>query len=332
MDISNKNIIYTYVPPEIDWECNRDYYLIDLICMIYSVRVFKNKFKYKKIKLYTSTELKNFFDNTDYFDEVIDIEYNKTFFKNQIQGICAKHTMFKVFTAAEQTEPFIHIDADLVINDETFFSNVTKPIIFSFIENVINVDTPSIKDGYYNLYFDAFKKTIKVLDEAEWSQMGNFTPTNAANCSIFGCDDTSLCKSFKRTWEFFINNNEKLLKVKDINLALEQYYQFSFLLEDKRFYNDIHTFDDDLKTGHLLIGEYDDEIKQCKTCEDVNIDIYSKVKHQFTQSKAVHLSGMRWTMYYKILICTLLKELDSDILNKVSDSFGYFKWMDYKIN
>jgi hypothetical protein len=49
------------------------------------------------------------------------------------------------------------------------------------------------------------------------------------------------------------------------------------------------------------------------------------------ESKAVHLSGMRWTLYYKILICSLLKELDSDILNKVVDTFGYFKWMDYKI-
>ena len=49
METFNKNIIYTYVPPEIDWECNRDYYLIDLICMVYSVRLFKNKFKYKKV-------------------------------------------------------------------------------------------------------------------------------------------------------------------------------------------------------------------------------------------------------------------------------------------
>lgn len=332
MDISNKNIIYTYIPPEIDWECNRDYYLIDLICMIYSVKLFKNKFKYKKIKLYTSTELKNFFDTTDYFDEVIDIEYNKQYFKNQIQGICAKHTMFKIFTAAEQTEPFIHIDADLVINDENFFTGITKSVIFSFIENVINVDTPSIRDGYYSLYFDAFKKTIKVLDESEWKQLGNFTPTNAANCSIFGCDDTSLCKSFKRTWDFFINNNEKLLKVKDINLALEQYYQFSFLLEEKGFYTDIHTFNDDLKTGHLKVPEFDDEIRQCKKCELMDKDIYYKIKEQFTKSKAVHLSGMRWTIYYKVLICSLLKELDSDILNKVANTFGDFDWINYKMD
>jgi hypothetical protein len=331
METFNKNIIYTYVPPEIDWECNRDYYLIDLICMVYSVRLFKNKFKYKKLKLYTSTELKNFFDTNDYFDEVYDIEDNKEHIKNQIQGICAKHTIFKIIAAAEQTEPFIHIDADLVINDKNFFLDVTKSVIFSFIENVMTNDSPTEKDGYYELYFNAFKKTISVLDESEWNQLGKFNSNNAANCSLFGCDDTSLCKSFKRTWEFFINNNEKLLKVKDINLALEQYYQFSFLLEEKSFYTDIHTFDDNLKTGYLMIPEYDSKIRTCNDYELLESIIFSKLKLHFLESKAVHLSGMRWTLYYKILICSLLKELDSDILNKVADTFGYFKWMDYKI-
>jgi hypothetical protein len=129
-----------------------------------------------------------------------------------------------------------------------------------------------------------------------------------------------------------MNNNEKLLKVKDINLALEQYYQFSFLLEDKRFYTDIHTFDDDLKTGQLKVPEFDVEIRQCKKCELMNKDIYYKVKEQFTKSKAVHLSGMRWTIYYKVLICSLLNELDSDMLDKIVNTFGYFDWINYKVD
>jgi hypothetical protein len=331
MDVSNKNIIYTYVPPLIDWEFNKDFYLIDLISMIYSVILFKKKFKYKKLILYTSTELKVFFDNNNYFDEVIDIEYNKKYFESQITGICPKNTLFKLFVASKQTEPFIHIDIDFIINDENLFSIIKKPIFFSFIENVMGDESAKTSDGYYQIYFNTFKKTINILNEDEWKQMGNFNTSNAVNCSIFGSDDNSLCISFKRTWDFLINNNEKLMKIENINLALEQYYQFSYLLEEKSFYNDISTLDKILASGYVSNSEYDEQILNCDDYEKLNKDTYLIVKNHFTKSQAIHLSGIRFKLYYKVLICNLLNEMDINILNNVKNSFGNFKWMNYEI-
>jgi hypothetical protein len=97
MQTIDKNILYTYVPPVIDWEFNKEFYLIDLYCLCISVKLFKSKFKYKSIKLYTNQEIIEFFKDTEYFDELIDISNCYNVIKKQDTGFSHKNVMFKIF-------------------------------------------------------------------------------------------------------------------------------------------------------------------------------------------------------------------------------------------
>ena len=148
--LTDKNILWTYVPPEIDWIHNKNFYLIDLYCLCISVKLFKSKFKYKSIKLYTNQEIIEFFKDTEYFDEFIDISNCYDIIKKQDTGFSHKNVMFKIFVAAEQTEPFIHIDHDFFINNDKIFELVDKDIIFSV--NANNVFTIQLEFENIGLY------------------------------------------------------------------------------------------------------------------------------------------------------------------------------------
>jgi hypothetical protein len=206
MKTDDKNIIYTYVPPEIDWIHNKDFYLTDLYCLAVSVQLFKSKFKYKSIILYTTPELISFFKDTHYFDKLFDISNCYDVIKEQNAGFSHKNIMFKVFVAAQQTEPFIHIDHDFFINNKDIFDKVNRNIIFSFIETASNPYGNQLNNPY-SFYIKVFSDICRVVDDVV---LDNFNPLAAYNSSIFGCNGNELIKSFTKTKDFLLRNYKKL--------------------------------------------------------------------------------------------------------------------------
>jgi hypothetical protein len=311
MDTSDKNIIYTYVPPEIDWECNRDFYLIDLYCLCVSVKLFKSKFKYKSINLYTNKEIIKFFKDTEYFDELIDISNCYDVIEKQNTGFSHKNVMFKIFVAAEQTEPFIHIDHDFFINNHTIFDGVDKNILFSFKEPACNLHGNQL-NNQYAFYIKIFSEVCKVIDD---EMLDNFNPLTAYNCSIFGCNNDELILSFKKTKEFLLKNYEKLNQIKDLPTVLEQFIQINYLLETNRF-EDLFVFGDLIKGGKTNNEGY----------SDLNEKVYDELLNDFKSSDIVHLSGYRWHLYYRILLVNVLKQLDIQMHESIKSTYGSYDW------
>jgi len=311
MQTIDKNILYTYVPPEIDWEFNKEFYLIDLYCLCISVKLFKSKFKYKSIKLYTNKEIIKFFKDTEYFDELVDISNCYDTIENQNTGFSHKNVMFKIFTAAEQIEPFIHIDHDFFINNGNIFDKVDKDILFSFKEPACNPYGNQINNPYA-FYIKIFSEVCKVIDD---DMLDNFNPLTAYNCSIFGCNNDELILSFKKTKEFLLRNYEKLNQIKDLPTVLEQFIQINYLLETNPF-EDLFVFGDLVQMG--------------KTNNEPNTDlkknIYEQLLNHFNSSDIVHLSGYRWHLYYRIILVNILKELDIVMHEQIKSTYGSYDW------
>jgi hypothetical protein len=311
MKTDDKNIIYTYVPPEIDWKFNKEFYLIDLYCLCISVKLFKSKFKYKSIKLYTNQEIINFFKGTEYFDELVDISNCYDVIEKQNTGFSHKNVMFKIFVAAEQIEPFIHIDHDFFINNHTIFDKVDKDILFSFKEPACNPYGNQLNNPYA-FYIKIFSEVCKVIDD---EMLDNFNPLTAYNCSIFGCNNDELVSSFKKTKEFLLKNYEKLNQIKDLPTVLEQFIQINYLLETNRF-EDIFVFGDLVQMGKTN-NEPNTDLKK---------DVYEKLLNHFNSSDIVHLSGYRWHSYYRILLVNILKELDIVMYEQIKSTYGSYDW------
>jgi hypothetical protein len=311
MQTIDKNIIYTYVPPEIDWVYNKEFYLIDLYCLCISVKLFKSKFKYKSIKLYTNQEIIEFFKDTEYFDELIDISNCYDVIKKQDTGFSHKNVMFKIFTVAEQTEPFIHIDHDFFINNDKMFELVDKDIIFSFKETACNPYGNQLNNPYA-FYIRIFSEVCKVIDD---EMLDNFNPLTAYNCSIFGCNNDELILSFKKTKEFLLKNYEKLNQIKDLPTVLEQFIQINYLLETNRF-EDLFIFGDLVQMGKTNDEGYG----------DLKEEVYEELLNHFTSSDIIHLTGYRWHSYYRILLVNLLKKIDNHMEKKLRLTYGEYNW------
>ena len=309
--LTDKNILWTYVPPEIDWIHNKNFYLIDLYCLCISVKLFKSKFKYKSIKLYTNQEIIEFFKDTEYFDEFIDISNCYEIIKKQDTGFSHKNVMFKIFTVAEQTEPFIHIDHDFFINNNKIFELVDKDIIFSFKETACN-PYGNQSNNPYSFYIKIFTDICKVIDD---KMLDNFNPLTAYNCSIFGCNNDELILSFKKTKEFLLKNYEKLNQIKDLPTVLEQFIQINYLLESNRF-EDLFVFGDLIKGGKTNNEGFG----------DLNEKVYDELLNDFKSSDIVHLSGYRWNLYYRILLVNVLKQLDIQMHESIKSTYGSYDW------
>ena len=309
--LTDKNILWTYVPPEIDWIHNKNFYLIDLYCLCISVKLFKSKFKYKSIKLYTNQEIIEFFKDTEYFDEFIDISNCYEIIKKQDTGFSHKNVMFKIFTVAEQTEPFIHIDHDFFINNDKIFELVDKDIIFSFKETACNPYGNQLNNPYA-FYIKIFSEVCKVIDD---KMLDNFNPLTAYNCSIFGCNNDELILSFKKTKEFLLKNYEKLNQIKDLPTVLEQFIQINYLLETNRF-EDLFIFGDLIQMGKTNDGGYD----------DLKEEVYEELLNHFKSSDIMHLTGYRWHPYYRILLVNLLKKIDNHMEKKLRLTYGEYNW------
>lgn len=186
MNIEDKNIIYTLIPPKDGWQYDRAFYLVDLESLCLSASIFKSNFEYKKLKLYTTNEFCKFFEGTDLFDEVIDLELVSEDLKKIDTEKFKMNTFYKLFVPSLENEPFIHIDHDFFINDSYVFEDIDTNVFFSFSENPFENDK---LHSFYKFYFDVFKKIIKLIDDDIFY---DFNPCKAYNCSIFGSNDKSL--------------------------------------------------------------------------------------------------------------------------------------------
>ena len=319
--LTDKNILWTYVPPEIDWEFNKEFYLIDLYCLCVSAKLFKSKFKYKTIKLYTNKEIITFFKDTEYFDEFIDISDCYDVIKEQNAGFSHKNIMFKVFVASQQIDPFIHIDHDLFINNSDIFSKVNKDIIFSFIETASNLNGNQLNNPYA-FYIKVFSDVCRVIDDV---MLDNFNPLRAYNSSIFGANGNQLITSFTKTKEFLIRNYKKLNNIKDLPIVLEQFVQINYLLEETNF-NDYFTFDELIKFDNTNDNAINKELYSNPSYSNLKKDTYQNLLNHFTSSDIIHLSGYRWHSYYRIILVNILKELDIHMHEKIKSTYGSYDW------
>ena len=313
MDTSNKNILYTYVQPNISLShCS-----IQLYSLCLSVQLVKKNLEYNKIKLYTTPEVSDFFKDTDYFDEIHDITFCSEFIENQNPGILHKNMLYKIFVPPLQTEPFIHIDNDFYINDGYIIKyGVNQKVFFGFKEIVTLPNTKHMKNHYYH-YFDNFVQVVRSLNEEDINDLGTFNPMNAFNCSIFGCDNDELIKSFTKAKDFFVKHYEKLNEIPNIPSFIEQYLQISYLLEDYDFL-EIYTF------GDLLYWP------ERTPFSEFNIDFYKEIKEKYRESKLVHLSGSIWDPHYQLMITEQLEMLDPSIVKKLVNDFGTPDWFKHK--
>jgi hypothetical protein len=321
MKTDDKNIIYTYVPPEIDWIHNKDFYLTDLYCLAVSVQLFKSKFKYKSIILYTTPELISFFKDTHYFDKLFDISNCYDVIKEQNAGFSHKNIMFKVFVAAQQTEPFIHIDHDFFINNKNIFDKVNRNIIFSFIETASNPYGNQLNNPY-SFYIKVFSDICRVVDDVV---LDNFNPLAAYNSSIFGCNGNELIKSFTKTKDFLLRNYKKLNNIKDLPIVLEQFVQINYLLEETKF-DDYFVFGDLVKTGNTSDDIVNTELYNNPSYSNLNKDVYGKLLNHFNSSDIIHLSGYRWHSYYKVILVSILKNLDMSMHELIKSTYGSYNW------
>jgi hypothetical protein len=314
MNTKGKNILYTYVQPnELISQC-----VVQLYSLCLSVQLVKKNLEHNKIKLYTTPEVIEFFSGVDYFDELIDItEYNQ-YIQNQNPGILHKNMLYKIFVPTVQTEPFIHIDIDFLINDpDPIRYGVNQKVFFGFKESVVLPNTEQMVDQYYH-YFQNLVQILNRLNQDELKQLGTFNPMNAFNCSIFGCDGFELIKSFTRARDFYVSNYEKLNEMEfNIPSFIEQYLQVSYLLEDVNFL-EITTVNNDLYLPqNVEFGEFD-------------LSTYNHLHALYHTSKLVHLSGTIFIPYYQLIISEHLNDLNPDMVTRLVGWFGTPDWFKYQ--
>jgi hypothetical protein len=322
MNTEDKYIIYTYVPPKQDWIDNKKFYLFELFSMLYSIETFKKNFKCKGFKLYSTPEICNFFKDTEYFVELIDITIHEEYIKNQDGGFNHPNMLYKMFVVDYQEEPFLHLDNDLYLNYGGTFHGVINKVLFAYEENVINY---YLNLQFYNFYFKTYKSILKELTEEELEDMGTFNPISALNCCIFGTDDHTILKeSFGKSNSFFIKHFEKLNKIPNIPGFIEQYLQCSFLTE-KVPIDFISLLGDKIKIGFEM--EDAELINSKKDYENLDPILLKKTRDYLTEPNNVHLSFMRWSPYFKIIIYNLLLEINPKMVKLIEDTYGKYEWM-----
>lgn len=295
MNIQNLNLIYTFIPPKNEWIYNRNFYIVDLESLCLSVLIIKNNFRFKQIKLYTTKFFSEFFKKTELFDVIIDIEKISNDLKKIDTTQFKTNTLYKLFVPSLEIEPFIHIDHDMFINDETIFEKIDKNIFFSFPED------PYLNGKlhhFYGFYIDVLDHVKKNVNE---NIFNNFSQKIAYNCSIFGCTNETLISSFTQTKDFFIKNFEKIVLIDRIDCFLEQFFQINFINS-----TDIFTFEDIIqKDGRICDFDLNSKIIP------ENLD---QLKYEFEKRKMIHISGDRYTTYYRNLIPELLYKHDKELL------------------
>lgn len=240
MILTDKNIVYTFVPTENSWKYDKDFYLIDFYCLCLSAHLVRKNLNVKSIKLYTIPEIIDFFKDTNYFDELIDINTIESL-KKIDWNKNRYNTLYKLFVTSIQKEPFIHIDHDLFIMNPNVFDVVETEHIFGFKER-FNVP-------FYQFYVDNI------------IQIEGVTPNvndYAINCCLYGSNTNKLSVSFQKSVDLLIEKYDEFIFIDKIDCYIEQYFQVKELLkltEEK----DIFLFENDIKRvfdDNVIFGDY----------------------------------------------------------------------------
>ena len=140
----------------------------------------------------------------------------------------------KLWTYAQQTEPFVHIDNDVILWQKIPEEVNSKKMFFQ------NIESLETHKGYLTttrLAYDCPKLDKNLLDE---------NPKFALNCGIVGCNDLSLISEWKEKVDeylFSLENTEYWNTIKDKhshNHLFEQYF-ISSLISSKGLYNEVYT-------------------------------------------------------------------------------------------
>ena len=155
--------------------------------------------------------------------------------------------------------------------------------------------------------------------------LDNFNPLAAYNSSIFGCNGNELIKSFTKTKDFLLRNYKKLNNIKDLPIVLEQFVQINYLLEETKF-DDYFVFGDLVKTGNTSDDIVNTELYNNPSYSNLNKDVYEKLLNHFNSSDIIHLSGYRWHSYYKVMLVSILKNLDMSMHELIKSTYGSYNW------
>jgi len=330
MNINDKEIVYTYIPPKQDWIDNKPTYSFELYSLLYSVESLKRNFTPNKISLYTTEEICNLFSNEGYFDKLVVLEKGQEYISNQNGGYNHPNMLYKMFTVEDMSQPFLHLDNDLFLNNPHTFDDVHNDILFAYEENVIN---HQLNDQFYNFYFTTYNQIVRNIPEDSLSSLKRFNPMSAFNCCVFGGDNYELIKkSFNRSNQFFKENYEHLNPIPNMPGFIEQYLQSSYLLEEKSFY--YISFLGDLIKQPTDLPRFNEVVEMDKMDKYTPFDAYKNIDKGLVKDIMgylespinTHLSFIRWYPPCMIAVYNLLKGMNSKIINKIENIYGKHAW------
>lgn len=326
MNIEDKEIVYTYIPPKRDWIYNKQTYSFELYSLLYSVEVFKKNFKPKKISLYSTKEICGFLVDSSYFDKLVVLEKGDEYITNQNGGYNHPNMLYKMFTVEDMSQPFLHLDNDLFLNNPSTFDEVHNDVLFAYEENIID---RQLNELYYDFYFTTYNQIIRNLPETSLNSLERFNPMSAFNCCIFGGDNYELIKnSFGKSNQFFKDNYEYLNPIPNIPGFIEQYLQSSYLQEQKHFHS--ISFLGDLLKQPTDTPRFDEVFSMDKMDKQAykNIDqsLVRDIMNYLRSPINVHLSFIRWYPPYMVAIYNLLKQINPQIINKIETIYGKHAW------
>lgn len=272
------NFIYTYVPKEDDKKLDSEFYLIDVILLVFSAsKVKKMMSEGDKLIFYSTQEFSKYFSDLGLFDEIKEVPNISHYLRNQVYEYCHKHCIYKIFIAIEQTEPFITIDHDFIIYNKEFFDKIKlEDLVFSFKEF-------TNEDAYINTYLPTYNQVVEKLgDDAD--VLNEINKEYSINVSISGGKRLDIIKeSYIKITDFYINNYEYLNTLPLMTMFLEQ-----FLLSGQLTNYDVNPYYcwDDFENGscvHLTGYRYeiDNRKRISEELKNEFPDLYDFIKKEF---------------------------------------------------
>ena len=272
------NFIYTYVPKEDDKKLDSEFYLIDVILLVFSASKVKEMMdEGDKLIFYSTREFSKYFSELGLFDEIREVPNIGDYLRNQVYEYCHKNCIYKIFIAIEQTEPFITIDHDFIIYNKEFFDKIKlEDLVFSFKEF-------TNEDAYINTYLPTHNRVVEKLGDGI-DVLNEINKEYSINVSISGGKRLDIIKeSYIKITDFYINNYKYLNTLPLMTMFLEQ-----FLLSGQLTNYDVNPYYcwDDFENGscvHLTGYRYEIENRKRISEELKNEfpDLYDFIKKEF---------------------------------------------------
>lgn len=329
MNVENKTIVYTYIPPKQSWIDNISVYSFELYSMSYSATLIRKNFKVKSLKLFSTKDICEFFDGKGVFDQVEILGDNDSRIEKQNAGSNHPNMLYKMVTVEKMFEPFLHVDNDLFLNDPNTFDNVGTDILFAYEEDVVGDE---IDMQYYDFYYRTYLKIVRSLNDQQIAEMGRFNPKSAFNCCIFGGPINVIKSSFARANKFFRDNYQTLNPIPNMPGFIEQYLQSSFLRERVSFYDISFLEPNLLGPSHVEHSEYITTLEKIgkndgrDRYKNIEVSIIKDVMKQFKLHQNFHLSSIRWYPHVSIAVYNLLNEQNPKLVSDLESIYGKHSW------